>query len=469
MYNIPTDNLIRIMRFETDAVNYAVLLIYALIMAKWLKAFVENSRAAYAAGAVYAVPNLILINLPGEKGDSLIKFLPAILAVLTAYLLDNRRNLKQKLFLVLTFITTRWLVAGTLAEISFFERDFVFSHDFFKSSVPITFWEFIIWELILGGCNIFLLERALFLIQRTYTKKSEDMEMSELILLAAPLCAILSVRPLVSEYYDLWGQGILAGYITENIPGDVWKLIFYALSFVAVVAIDILYQNIKASRENEKNLELLKGQTEEIRRHIGRIEEMYADMRGLKHDMGNHIAVIEELTKSGNIKEAYSYIESLKESLNAAQPRIKTGNPVTDIIISEYAEKLSDAGISLKAAFTFPNGEIDAFDISIILNNALQNAYEELLKHDKRGEVALSSYQREGIYIIEVSNIADSLHKLDKETGLPASDKAEAGHGYGLKNIRNVALKYNGDIDITQDELGSGEILFKLIIMLQTK
>ena len=41
----------------------------------------------------------------------------------------------------------------------------------------------------------------------------------------------------------------------------------------------------------------------------------------------------------------------------------------------------------------------------------------------------------------------------DDETALPETRKKDKGsHGVGLANIRKVAQKYYGDIDINQDE-----------------
>ena len=51
---------------------------------------------------------------------------------------------------------------------------------------------------------------------------------------------------------------------------------------------------------------------------------------------------------------------------------------------------------------------------------------------------------------------------IDDETGLPETTKSDkTSHGYGLTNIRKVAQKYYGDIDIRQDEKS-----FTLTVML---
>ena len=64
--------------------------------------------------------------------------------------------------------------------------------------------------------------------------------------------------------------------------------------------------------------------------------------------------------------------------------------------------------------------------------------------------------------MIEVSNSFTGNLKWDEERGLPVTSKEKkGGHGYGLANIRMVAMKYSGDIaiDLKDDE-------FRLSIML---
>lgn len=48
--------------------------------------------------------------------------------------------------------------------------------------------------------------------------------------------------------------------------------------------------------------------------------------------------------------------------------------------------------------------------------------------------------------------------------GLPVTTKKDGGHGFGLVNIRKVAQRYYGDIDIRQKE---GEFVLCVMLMLE--
>lgn len=57
----------------------------------------------------------------------------------------------------------------------------------------------------------------------------------------------------------------------------------------------IIFQNRKTSQEEQSGHELLESQINSIKTHIEGIEKLYGDIRSLRHDMGNHIQMIERL------------------------------------------------------------------------------------------------------------------------------------------------------------------------------
>ena len=112
--------------------------------------------------------------------------------------------------------------------------------------------------------------------------------------------------------------------------------------------------------------------------------------------------------------------------------------------------------------FVYPiDTNINAFDISVILNNAIENAFEGVSTCENP-YVSLLSYRKKNAYMLEITNCISRSVEVDIETGLPETTKQDKiNHGYGLINIRKVAQKYYGDIDIIQKERE-----FTLIVML---
>lgn len=54
---------------------------------------------------------------------------------------------------------------------------------------------------------------------------------------------------------------------------------------------------------------------------------------------------------------------------------------MTDVILSEYRERAEKSGITFESRFVYPENEnLDVFDVSVILNNALENALQAAKK-----------------------------------------------------------------------------------------
>ena len=181
--------------------------------------------------------------------------------------------------------------------------------------------------------------------------------------------------------------------------------------------------------------------------------------------MGNHISVLENLFAKKETEEFEKYLNELKAVYSVSMEGIKTGNPITDVILTQKQKEAEEKGIDFRCKFMYPTDTgINAFDVSVILNNAITNAFEGV-NGCKNPYIFISAYRKKNAYMLEVSNCISKYVEIDDETGLPETTKIDKGsHGFGLANIRKVAQKYYGDIDINQDESS-----FTLTVMLMAE
>lgn len=120
---------------------------------------------------------------------------------------------------------------------------------------------------------------------------------------------------------------------------DVLCFLYYLMSIIAILVIIVFFQNWKSLQEEQLGLELLESQINNIKMHIKEVEKLYGDLRAMRHDMGNHIQMIERLMGADNSSEAFAYLGRLKSEWQELTPEIRTGNPVTDMILLEKATK----------------------------------------------------------------------------------------------------------------------------------
>ena len=299
------------------------------------------------------------------------------------------------------------------------------------------------------------------LMHKIYIYKNENITPNELVLMLAPFASFIMGRNLFRYFNDVYEMD-LKRYIWEYHHGYNFILLLYQLiTFAAMFTVIKIYQNIKAAELREKEETILARQMEDMKNHIGEVEALYRDIRSLKHDMRNHVMVLEKLC--GQNEEAGRYVTQLREQIDEAalSTEIKSGNPVTDIIIREKLKEAKEKGIDFQYEFHYPdNSKLNAFDISVILNNAISNAIEAAIDCEKP-YIHLSSYNKNNAYMIEVRNCFVGKREIDENSGLPFTTKQGEGHGFGLANIRKMSQKYFGDIEIEQ----SGQE-FTLIVML---
>ena len=79
--------------------------------------------------------------------------------------------------------------------------------------------------------------------------------------------------------------------------------------------------------------------------------------------------------------------------------------------------------------------------------------------------IMVSSAIKNQIYFIDVKNSFDGVLDIDEDTGLPLSTKARSeGHGYGMRNVKKVAEKYYGAVEIKPE---NGEIRTTVMMVIQ--
>lgn len=166
----------------------------------------------------------------------------------------------------------------------------------------------------------------------------------------------------------------------------------------------------------------------------------------LKHDMKNHTLVILSYLEENKTEEARQYAGEILDKLNRMYTYVNVGNSLLSYIINSKLSEAKELGIELKAEIeNLPFSYMDSVDFSALLNNMLDNAIRGAVDSaDKRLEVNIAA--RKGFDVITVKNSIDA-SVLEKNPTLMSS-KEEPGHGYGLRQMKAVAEKYGGAIDI---------------------
>lgn len=443
---------------EIYCIITSVLFIY------WLRPFVKNMKSVYYAVVFEWITDCILRHVDVQNGIRLIISIFSLFFVgVLLFYLDEKRNLMQKIFLCVSFFIIRWLSLEIFTELGFYERDFVFNFKLFRESIPAIVAEYVVSTIVEYGLALLLLFFSIKLLLKTYKNKHEELSWKELIMLLIPCISIFFATRIIYSYYMLWFDGIENGSIKANIPGNMYRILFCIMAYLTLCVTLYFYQSIKANKEIEYANRVLARQIEDSKQYVGQVDNVYQQMRALRHDTGNHMAVMKGLLETEKYQELRDYLGHWEEAYSNIVPSVKTGNVVTDIAISEFVDRFADNGITLKTSLKYPsNVAVNPFEMCVVLTNAIQNAYEASLRVNEP-YVEISSVERENVYIISIKNKSDKKAQIYEE-GVPISIKNDDGHGFGVRNIREIARKYNGDIEIKQFSENDG-LWFVLNIM----
>lgn len=444
----------------TQTVSVIDLYIAGYCLYKFVKPFLRSAKAALAAGGIYFLTMLALYAMR--------LYIPAFMAYtlgsLAAFLVMcglERRNYIQEAFLAVTYFSLRWFTS-TMAELLYDKLYYFIENTAWYRKQPSMSTQFAVYA---GVCVFYLMmmfvitNSAVYFITKSYAYKYEQMTKRELLLLVIPpFLGALGYE--IIRYYRRF-------YIQENGRTsemyDMLLLFYCGVAVTVVVILIVLYQNIKAAQKEQLANRLLSVQVDNLKRHIEQVENLYQDIRSMKHDMTNHVLTLERLYAGNNTKETRDYVRDLKAVLIETAGGVKSGNPVTDVILREWETEAQKKNISFICDFHYPTDtNINAFDVSVILNNALQNAVENAEGSGKL-HISIRSYRKNNAYMIEVHNSFTGNLRCDTESGLPVTSKGNTdSHGYGLNNIRRIAGKYFGDIDFS---VKNEEFILSILLM----
>lgn len=323
----------------------------------------------------------------------------------------------------------------------------------------------IFWNVLFAGM-VLLFSYEILRRVKQYLALKDVQERSQLIFLLFPsLIGFLLCLMIRSMMFSMDGTDM---YLLLDSRPEM-NLLIPCVSWLCILMILLAAKMLrKLIDENNHKIEVsvYRDRIREMEQHIGDIENLYAGIRGMRHDMKNYIADMEALmSEQPEQTPLRQYLDSLQTSVEQLDMKYHTGNPVTDVILQRYVQLAEKNGIDFQADFLFPaNMNIDAFDLSIILNNALDNALEAC-KRQKEGQkfMELKAYRRENMFFIILRNSFDGSLNRDKEGGRLRTTKPDAGeHGLGLRNIEMCAEKYYGKAESTVRDKE-----FELAVMLQ--
>lgn len=469
-----------------SAINSITLAVYysAHITPKSNRLPAKHIFAAF--GTTYFLLQLLVENLLSGLSWAAASFgsiviLPALIYVISLFIF--KRNLRLCVFLLFSFFAAQEICLFILLGIGqLFGNahgilvEYLTTNGYFTTDEG--------FSAFLEGYAIFQYFAALIIhtviiiytlrsITKRFTTKDYVLSSSELSYLLLPCCPGLIITYIIRALLVSRIEYSTYELIDTDPLIDILVPVSGFILLSGMITALWFYQKLVKMHNDETERVVLQQQVQQLQGQINDVDDIYKEIRGFRHDVTSHISNILVLANAitegdDSVKsELKQYTDKIKDTLDDFEFAYKTGNSISDIIIHQKQMEARKLNIDFSADFVYPgNLNIDAYDLAIILNNALENAIEACAEM-KNGYIRLCSYIKGNMFFIDVENNYENAISYDKTTGLPITGKPDkTAHGIGLSNIRRCARKYFGDIDI-QVTQANGSSVFRLTVMLQ--
>lgn len=182
-------------------------------------------------------------------------------------------------------------------------------------------------------------------------------------------------------------------------------------------------------------------------RNFDAYRESVNTLRKKAHDMKHIIAALKQEQPAASRQDL---LLELQDSIDRYDASLHTGNTSLDALLARVWNQCKQQEILWTCmadgrALEF----IDPFDLYIMLGNALDNAIECLCQIPEKEKrfLSINIRKKNCLILISVRNYCQQMPDLIQ--GLPVTTKNEnREHGYGMKNIQDVVLKYDGQMQV---------------------
>lgn len=334
---------------------------------------------------------------------------------------------------------------------------------------------------------LFILNLFCLLIENYFIGSLDALELNSTFIY--PLCILMNKLVFIMIYLYLWNnktilkdimikdKQMLVFTITELtmlllMSSFLALFIKQAINLISSIAIIFLlsmvfllfcYQYIILIKANKKilNEEIKRASLEFNKSYYEDFQKNYDMNKALSHDMKNHFTLIYTMLQENQVESAMEYIKGVYHKIGVFKA-VKTKREILNYIIDSKLFNTKDLNIKYVIDINDNLDFIDNIDLCILLGNLLDNCIEAVEKIDNRF-IELIIDRKEDIVFISLRNTFDK-NSLKCTDGEIMTSKDDAGnHGIGIKNVKDIINKYNGDMLIDIDDYFNIYIYFLIM------
>lgn len=196
------------------------------------------------------------------------------------------------------------------------------------------------------------------------------------------------------------------------------------------------------------------------------LNEEHENQSILIHDIKKHLNSIALLNEHGEQERIASYIDHLIHSSDLQGSVRVSDNPILNAILCRYMRKSQNSHIAFRTDIRSGCANfLSEDDLTALFCNLLDNAYESASKQkDGFIEINMEKKEHTAFTILTMVNSCRVNPFVPGTKHLTTSKKDKMRHGFGVKSMKRIIKKYNGDMEMYYN---SENCTFHTIIMLK--
>ncbi len=229
--------------------------------------------------------------------------------------------------------------------------------------------------------------------------------------------------------------------ITENY-NPLYTILMYVYNILCCIFTFYMQFSLIDMKKIEKDLSVVEHLLLQEREQYERTKENIELINLKCHDMKYQI-------RRGLENADGEYIREITELISIYDSSVKTGNEDLDVILTEKSLKCRHEQITFTCMADGEKlGFMDKTDIYGLFGNLVDNAVEAVLKltDENKKIIELSVHGENNMLAINVHNYYDGDIVFGNDGLLRTTKRDAAFHGFGMKSIRMIVDKYNGDL-----------------------
>ena len=259
---------------------------------------------------------------------------------------------------------------------------------------------------------------------------------------------------------------VMSEYMFQSEPNILLMLSTIAIIFLIVSNILVFYlfeYQLKIT-EGKNQEQMIKQQLEYKAEYYKELSKRQQITNKTMHDLKNQLFALQEIYRKDPV-EGIERIDIICEDILNSYTLKFTGIEAVDALITSKLTTMKENHIEFSNSIYISDENcMDTVDLCVVLGNLLDNAIEANMDVDEKNRfIHLLMVQRLDYLSINISN---SKNKVVKgiEAEISTTKKHKEVHGFGLKSVKEIVKKYDGNCTFRQEENK-----FEVIILLKNK